>query len=208
MIATPELVSLEQTERRILRAIRTLRCVRDPDAAFLAAGSRVMWPAILREWSDLLAQAENPDDDRPVLSPFQPTRFDLGDYLIALGWVTELAQMSSKPRPRRRRAGEENWPQDADQELLWLVAHEFDFRSIGQRGRFRGMHEHQLRRRYDSVLTNCWRIANGWHRLSRPAARADGRAGAGDTGRDRPRAPGHRAGEGGLHAGRHRAARG
>ena len=160
----PETVTLEETERRVLRAIRTLRCVRDPEAAYLKAGSRVSWPAILREWSDLVAQAENPDVDGPDMAPFEPTRFDLGDYLTALSWVSELAQLSSKRRPRRRRKGEENWPQDADQELLWLIAHEFDFRSIGRRPRFRGLHEQQIRRRYETVVTNCWRIANGWHR--------------------------------------------
>jgi hypothetical protein len=49
----PETVTLAETERRILRAIRTLKVVRDPDAAYLRAGSRSSWPAILREWSDL-----------------------------------------------------------------------------------------------------------------------------------------------------------
>lgn len=182
----PETVTLEDTERRVLRAIRTLRCVRDPEAAYLTAGSRAMWPAILREWSDLLAQAENPETDRPVLWPFRPTRFDLGDYLTALGWVTALSQLSSKRRPRRRRKGQENWPQDADQELLWLVAHEFDFRSIARRGRFRGTNEQQLRRRYETVITNCWRIANGWL------------GPGGHAGPSRPGAPGRASGEGRL----------
>ena len=188
----PETVTLAETERRILRAIRTLKVVRDPDAAYLRAGSRSSWPAILREWSDLLAQAENPDRDAPVLSPFQPTRFDLDDYLTALGWVTELAQLSSKRRPRRRRKGEENWPQDADQELLWLVAHGFSFQSIGRRGRFRGLHEEQIRRRYETVITNCWRIANGWHRRGHASQAGDRAAGAprGAPGQGRLRAPG------------------
>jgi hypothetical protein len=188
----PETVTLAETERRILRAIRTLKVVRDPDAAYLRAGSRSSWPAILREWSDLLAQAENPDRDAPVLSPFQPTRFDLDDYLTALGWVTELAQLSSKRRPRRRRKGEENWPQDADQELLWLVAHGFSFQSIGRRGRFRGLHEEQIRRRYETVITNCWRIANGWHRPSPRDHARDRGAGAARSasGEGRVRPPG------------------
>ncbi|MFZ4807503.1 MAG: hypothetical protein ACOYLQ_09620 [Hyphomicrobiaceae bacterium] len=136
---------IESIERRVLRAIRTLGVLRDREADWLRY--KACWPATLVEWSDLLAQAENPDlEAKPAR--FEPTRSDLGDYLTALSWWARLA-----PGPRRpgRLRG--------DQLIVMLVAYEFSFKSIGQRMEF-NRHEDTIRRRYRMAIKQCHELAN------------------------------------------------
>lgn len=164
-------ISIGDVERRVIRAILTLRAMPDREKSFLRVGSCM--PDHLVEWADLVARAENSElDARPAR--FQPTRADIGDYLTALSWVADLARLPSKPMRirRRRRAGDDRplgvdeWPDDRDQKILWWVAFDFSFEQIGERI---GRNEFEVKRRYGQILADCWRIANGYVSV-RPAA--------------------------------------
>lgn len=157
------MISDDDVERRVLRAIRTLKCVRDRDRSFLAAGAKSSMPDTLVEFADLVARAENPDPVVGQASPFFPTRADFGDYLLALSWVAALARLPNKRKPRsvRQRASRQRAseiPSEFDQRILWWVAFEFSFAAIG---REINRDEYQAQRRYREIIADCWRIANG-----------------------------------------------
>lgn len=66
---------------RIRRAILTALVVSDPDARFLAAGNKIIWP-------ETFDPADYPRDVRRRL--FEPTRLDLDRYLDDLRWLVVL----------------------------------------------------------------------------------------------------------------------
>lgn len=147
-----ELVPIEDVARRVLRGIRTLGVLRDPERDWLRV--KACWPATLVEWSDLLARAENKDlDDRPAR--FEPTRFDLGDYLNALAWWARM----DPPSVPRGKDGLTN-----DQRIVFMVAFEWSFKSIGQLREY-GQHEDTIRRRYRKAIARCADLANADARL-------------------------------------------
>ena len=154
-------ISHNDVERRILRAVRTLKCVRDRDAAFLSAGSRSSMPAYLVEFADLVARAELQEPEPGLASPFFPTRFDIGDYLVALDWLAGLARLPRKRAPRSKRRGNSDFPADTDQRIVVWIAFEFSCAAIG-RMREVNKNEFEVKRRYRTILDDCWRIANGY----------------------------------------------
>jgi hypothetical protein len=140
---TPEEIPIEAVERRVLRAIRTLGVLRDRELDWLRV--KACWPSTLVEWADLLARAENPDlEERPVR--FEPTRADLGDYLLALSWFARLQGS--------RRIGR---GLKAEQRIVHMVAYEWSFEAIG---REIGQHHDAIRNRYRKAIQQCWRSAN------------------------------------------------
>lgn len=152
-------ISIADVERRILRAVRTLKCVRDRDKAFLSAGSRSSMPAYKVEWSDLVARAELQEPEPGLAAPFFPTRADIGDYLTALDWVAGLARLPSKRAPRAKRRVTSEFPSATDQLILFLIAFEFSFAAVGRKI---NKNEFEVKRRYRAILDDCWRIANGY----------------------------------------------
>lgn len=156
-VAAASIISRDDIERRVLRAILTLRAQPDREAGWQRV--KALWPGqfdvmaslvkaqMLRpdrskprlklRASDLDDFHVGPEDYEPVRHQFQPTHADVTDYLTALGWAATLTQ--------------------ADYRIVCLVAFEWDFRSIGRR---EGRDDVWARNRYAAAILQCWRKAN------------------------------------------------
>lgn len=153
----PPVVSRDDVERRVLRAILTLAAQRDQEAVWLKV--RSTWPKQFEVMAGLVKQQilrpdrnrkrvglraadfddvhVGPEDYEPVRRRFEPTHDDVADYLTALGWAAKLSAR--------------------DYDILARVALEWDFRSIGRKW---GRHDDWARSRYAAAVLVCWRQAN------------------------------------------------
>lgn len=147
MISTPKLVSLEEIERRVLRGIRTLAAQRDRERDWLRY--KVVWPQTLVEWADLLARSENAEDHEPR-ERFEPTPFDVSDYLTALSWANGLTR--------------------TEREVLTLRAWEFSFNAIATRI---GGNDAAASKVYRRALQYCFDAANATARAAARQRAAD-----------------------------------
>ncbi|ABS68853.1 hypothetical protein Xaut_3625 [Xanthobacter versatilis] len=75
-------VSTEDVERRVMRAMKTLRALPDKEARFHRVQSQ--WPSHVQEAMDAYGSVE------AVIPRFNPTPFDVTDCLHALTWVRHL----------------------------------------------------------------------------------------------------------------------
>ncbi|MFD1330782.1 DUF6362 family protein [Methylopila musalis] len=69
-------------ERRLLRAMMTLRALPDREARFLRVGSG--WPDYVREFMDAYGAVE------AIVPRFRPSPADISDCLTALAWARHL----------------------------------------------------------------------------------------------------------------------
>lgn len=98
-------ILIDQVERRVMRAFKTLRVLPDPDRRFSAG--RSAWPEILQLREEAYGYTE-------VSMPrFRPTHFDVGDMLTALDWVRVLTK--------------------SDRKLVWWRSFDVSFNQIGLR---------------------------------------------------------------------------
>lgn len=148
----PIAISSGDVARRLLRAILTLKALPDPEARWQHV--KAMWPhdfeimtsliksQIMRpdrrrprlklRYADLDDYHVGPEDYEPQRRRFQPTNADVSDCLNALKWFAKLHVV--------------------DQTVVTLVAHDFDFRSIGRRAEheaFRAIGKTAWAKRYD-----------------------------------------------------------
>ena len=74
-------IPIDEVETRIIRALKTLRSLPDPEARFLRVKSA--WPEFPRKYMDAYNSAE-------VKRKFNPTPRDMSDYLTALEWLRDV----------------------------------------------------------------------------------------------------------------------
>ena len=146
-------LSVEDVAHGLDRGLRTLWAIRDPEARFLSAGARVAWPAIIRDFADLVAQAENPDNAAPR-DRFEPTRADLSLIHDRLAWFNALS-LPEKTRRQLIRAGK--LPLSPEQRPIWMRAKGLSFRQIGHR--LGGISDETARKRYWDACHIAWRHA-------------------------------------------------
>jgi hypothetical protein len=147
-------LTLEDVSHGMERGLRTLWALKDPEARFLSAGARVAWPAIIRDFADLVAQAESPDDDRRRPARFEPSRRDLDLVHDRLSWFNALSLPANR-RAQQIRAG--RLPLSAEQRVIWLRAKQLSFRDIGKV--LGGLSDETARRRYSDAVHIAWRHA-------------------------------------------------
>lgn len=146
-------LTIEDVAHGIDRGLRTLWAMRDPEARYLAAGARVAWPAIIRDFADLVAQAENPDNAAPR-ARFEPARRDLDLLHDRLAWFNALS-LPEKLRRQLIRAGK--LPLSPEQRVIWQYAKGLSFRDIGKR--LGGISDETARKRYWDAVHIAWRHA-------------------------------------------------
>jgi len=82
-----EQIPIDAVEKRILRALKTLRSLPDPEARFLKVKSA--WPEFPRKYMDAYNSAE-------TRQRFNPTPRDMSDYLTALEWLRGVPKADVK----------------------------------------------------------------------------------------------------------------
>jgi hypothetical protein len=103
-ITPAEPIDPVDVERRVLRAMQTLRAVPDRERRYWS--SKSIWPDYVREHMDAYASVEAP------MPRFRPTPADISDYLTALSWVRHLSR--------------------SDWRLLWWRSFGFSFGLMGK----------------------------------------------------------------------------
>lgn len=162
--STPGHIGRAEAEERLIRALRTCRTYRACD--FDVSGSRILWPAVLREWSDYTGHVD--DDGRfiardrtatgatveqPLPQPrFAPTPRDHSDVLTAMAWFSRLA-------PVEHRYRHKTWRLSGDQLLVSRRALDppWSWRQIGEEA---GRSHEWARARYETILDRIEGIAN------------------------------------------------
>lgn len=85
---------INDVERRVMRACKTIRVLNDPDARFLNAGiPKVAHLPLSRDDQDAWFAYDVASEERPR---FRPTPFDVSDVLVALGWCCVLERRDFK----------------------------------------------------------------------------------------------------------------
>lgn len=125
-----EAVSLLDVEDRIMRAMRTLRSMPDRERRFFVVKSG--HPQHVQEYIDAYAAVE------ASVPRFNPTPFDVSDYLKALSWARVLNR--------------EGW------KILWWRSFDLSFGTIAK---YIGRSDETARRRYKEALVDAWAAANG-----------------------------------------------
>ncbi len=131
-------LTIEEVERRVLRALKTLDAVADPDARFRAP-PRSAWPDWIRDYHathdpELLRSAI------PKPARFQPSPEDIDDMLPVLAWI---------PAGLKHR--------------IWLLrcrAHGVSFQSISDR---RGYSREFWRKAYREIIDDIAREVRRRH---------------------------------------------
>lgn len=77
-------IDIRTVERRVYRAMKTLRALPDREKRFLEFGS--MWPPYVQASIDAYASVDAP------APRFCPTPFDVSDFLTALSWARHLSK--------------------------------------------------------------------------------------------------------------------
>jgi hypothetical protein len=77
-----EQVEMPEVERRVIRALKTVRALPDREARFQRYQNA--WPPYIQEYID----AYSAEEER--FPRFRPTPFDVSDMLTALGWLNVL----------------------------------------------------------------------------------------------------------------------
>lgn len=82
--------SLPVVEMRVLRALKTLRAVPDPDHRFLRQfyGRAICWPSVVHNFFE--AYSVNTEDVK--VTKFRPSPRDVSDMLTALSWLNHLTK--------------------------------------------------------------------------------------------------------------------
>ncbi len=104
MAAHIEEINILDIEKRIIRALKTIRVLPDPEARFMTY--RTAWPEFPQDFMD----AYNSDE---VRQRFKPSPFDVGDCLTALSWLRGI--------------------QPHDTRFIHWRSHEVSFRQIGDK---------------------------------------------------------------------------
>lgn len=128
-ISGKERVSRTEVGNRLMTAMQTLRAVPDRERRFFVPRSSS--PDYIRSYID----AYDPDDD--IQPRFQPTPFDVSDYLTALSWVRHLDKHEWK--------------------ILWWRSFGLSFGVIGKQI---GRSDETARMRYENAVTEAWISAN------------------------------------------------
>jgi DNA-binding NarL/FixJ family response regulator len=81
-------VDMTEVERRVIRALKTVRVLPDREARFQRYQNA--WPAYIQEYIDAYAAEEE------RFPRFRPTPFDVSDMLTALGWMNVLTKNDKK----------------------------------------------------------------------------------------------------------------
>lgn len=166
-------ISEDEVFARVVTAIKTLKAMPDRERRFLMAGTKSGWVQTLVEWSDLVAQAELPQDELDVRDRYEPKRAEISDAIIAGEWFAKLAVLLWNVDEFERclgryRAGSAKSPQVDDQKILNWYAAGWSLKLIGER---LGFNEHQIERRLSEIRLALWSIANGRARLADTSAR-------------------------------------
>ncbi len=130
MNALNKLITVDDAERRILRACKTVRAVPDQEQRFLRYQGPGYVRSIVQEFWDAYNSSE-------VKNRFQPTPFDISDMLVALSWANILEK------------GEWNY--------IWWRSFDLSFGVIA--GRI-GRSDETARRRYRDAILKVWYEAN------------------------------------------------
>lgn len=129
-VAPDKVLSRTEVERRMLRAIRTIRVLPDKETSYFSL--RNSMPPYVREAID----AYNSDPQVTELR-FVPSPFDVSDCLLALSWARHLSL--------------------SDWRILTWRAFELSF---GQIAHYIGRSDETARRRYGNIITDVWATAN------------------------------------------------
>lgn len=126
-------LGVQEVERRVLRACKTVRAMPDQEWRYLRAGNPVPphWE-VVRDFMD----AYNPDGD--VKMRFRPTPFDVSDMLPALSWCRILTKQDFRF-------------------VWWRSFDEVSFKTIAMRI---GRSDETARQRYRDVILRVWNEAN------------------------------------------------
>lgn len=151
-------VPLEDVERRVLRACKTVRALGDRERSWLAR--QAVWPfATIDTWDDKLAQADNYAELRALEAEravrFRPTPADHSDLHTALEWFNSL---SLEPKLRRQMIVSGRQPFGPEQRVIWLRSLDWSFIEIGKR--LGGISDDTARTRYVDALKLAWWSAN------------------------------------------------
>ncbi len=154
----------DEAEARLLRALKTMATWRVLDTDI--SGSRVAWPAVIREWGDYTGHAEadgrfvardrTPSGARIEVVPapprFEPTPRDQDDALIALAWYAAL-------HPPEARHRHETWALSLAQRIVAKRAADppWSFRRIGEDA---GRSHAWAADTYADTIDTIWGIAN------------------------------------------------
>lgn len=122
-------VDILEVERRIIRAMKTLRSLPDRERRFHTVGSA--WPPYAQEAMDAYASVE------AIAPRFNPSPFDVSDFLTALSWARHL--------PKK------------DWDILWWRSFELSFGVIAE---YIGRSDETARRRYRDIMVDVWCSAN------------------------------------------------
>lgn len=123
-------LSMRDVEDRLIRAMRTLRAVPDRERRFFVVKSGM--PEHIQQQIDAYASVE------AVAPRFQPTPFDISDYLRALSWARHLPKHQWK--------------------IVWWRSFNLSFGLIAQ---YIGRSDETARRKYREAITDVWSAANG-----------------------------------------------
>ena len=123
-------VPIDDVERRVIRACKTIRALPDPDQAFLSAQGQAMYlPIVHDDWFAYDAES----DERPR---FKPTPYDVSDVLVALAWCRGLARRDFK--------------------LVWWRSLDWSFRQMAMK---LGRSKQQAFHRYRDIMLDVWQEA-------------------------------------------------
>lgn len=169
------LITEAEVFARVLTAIKTIKAMPDGERRFLIAGTKSGWVQTLVEWSDLVAQAEQPKDDVDVRERYHPKRAEISDAIIAGEWFARLAIIPRNVSEHERqmhlyRAGLIKSRLVVDQVILDLWASGWSVFLIGGHSRVR-MSEKEVLARFKIIASDLYEIANGTAELSNVDAR-------------------------------------
>ena len=160
---------------RVLSAIRTIKAMPDAERRFLMAGKKSGWVQTLVEWSDLVAQAEQPKDDFEPREKHHPKRAEISDAIVAGEWFALLAIIPRNVSEHERQfrlyqAGIHKSRLIVDQVILDLWASGWPVDYIAAHSRVR-MSEKEVLARFKIIAEDLWKIANGTAKLADVHAR-------------------------------------
>lgn len=120
-------MEIDEVEKRILRACKTLRAIPDPEAKYQVIHN--MWPEVVRSSDDAYGYTE------ARMPRFRPNPRDISDMLTALAWARALEKREFR--------------------LIWWYSCGYSFRSIALR--IHRSHETARARYNDALLKvwNC-----------------------------------------------------
>ncbi len=130
MGSVKDLITVNDAERRILRACKTVRVVPDREQRFLRYSGPAYVKSIVQDFRD----AYNSDEAK---NKFRPTPADISDMLTALSWANILAQ--------------NEW------RYIWWRSFDISFGVIA--GRI-GRSDETARKRYRDAILKVWYEAN------------------------------------------------